>query len=202
MNEPIDFVMKKVILLAITIAISTSLSAQIRTSISQSEKHQKKEETEEYKRSADFGFGIGTDYGGIFGIKATFTPLKYLGLFGSVGYYKMDFGWQLGMNVYFIPKTNKNNIRPFAKVMYGTNRAIIIEGAEEYDKIYSGWSPGFGCEFRFGASASHGLNLAINFPISSSDFKDDYDAIQDDPEIKIEQDILPVSFSIGYHFEL
>jgi len=106
------------------------------------------------------------------------------------------------MNVYFIPKTNKNNIRPFAKVMYGTNRVILIDGTDEYDKVYSGWSPGIGCEIRFGASASHGLNLAINIPISSSDFKEDYDAIQDDPAIKIEQDILPVSFSIGYHFEL
>ena len=194
--------MKKVILLAMMIAISAILSAQVRTSISQSHKYQQKEEGEEYKRSADFGFGVGTDYGGIFGIKATFTPIKFIGIFGAAGYYMVDFGWELGMNVYFIPKTNKNNIRPYAKGMYGTNRVIKIDGTDEYDKVYSGWSPGLGVEIRFGAGSSHGLNLAINFPVNSSDFNSDYDAIQDDPDVKIEQDILPVSFSIGYHFEI
>ncbi|RLD77426.1 MAG: hypothetical protein DRJ15_13565 [Bacteroidetes bacterium] len=194
--------MKKTILLAMALAISASLLAQIQTSISQSQKYQEQDKVKEYKRSADFGFGVGTDYGGIVGIKATFTPLKYLGFFGAAGYYKIDFGWSLGLNFYFIPKTNKNNIRPYAKVMYGTNRAIIIDGADEYDKVYAGLSPGIGCEFRFGATTSHGLNIALNFPISSSDFKNDYDAVKNDPAIQIEQDILPIAFSIGYHFEI
>ncbi|NQT78151.1 MAG: hypothetical protein HQ565_10580 [Bacteroidetes bacterium] len=193
---------KKINLLTLILLFSTVVFAQ--TNITSNVKENKGEEQEtekiEIKKIFDLGFGIGLDYGGLIGAKATFIPIKYLGIFVSAGYHLVSFGWQIGVTGYFLPKTNMKKIRPYAKVMYGSNRVIIVEGASQHNKNYIGLTPGVGLEFRFGAQASHGLNIDLNFPIGSSEFKDDFDALDKNPMIEITNP-LPIAISLGYHFE-
>lgn len=191
--------MKKASIIFLLFVVTHCLYGQVHTSIT--EYHQEKVQQEEVERKIDFGFGFGLDYGGVIGVKLSLSPFKYIAIFGAVGYHMVDIGWNLGMNIYILPKTNLNKIRPFIKAMYGTNRAIKVEGASEYDKNYAGFTPGAGVEFRFGAKATHGLSLNLNFPISSSEFNDDWETVKNDPNIEVIQDVLPVAFSIGYHIE-
>lgn len=149
----------------------------------------------------DIGFGFGTDYGGLVGAKVVYSPIKYLAIFASGGYYLIGLGWEAGVTGYVLPRTTQRVFRPYAKVMYGANRVIEVDGASQYNKIYSGFTPGIGIEFRFGKIKKHGMNLDVNYPISSSKFKEDYDSLKHNPLIDIGP-IQPVTISFGYHFVL
>ena len=149
----------------------------------------------------DIGFGVGLDYGGLIGTKVSFVPLKHLAIFVSGGYHVVAFGWQAGIIGYFLPKTTSKKFRPYGKFMYGSNRAIIVKGDSKLDKNYLGPTIGVGLEMRFGRSASHGINIDLNFPISSQEFKDDLQFLKDSPRYEV-TDPLPIAISIGYHFEI
>jgi hypothetical protein len=155
----------------------------------------------EFPHTTDIGLGLGLDYGGVFGAKFTYSPIKYLGIFAAGGYQVGGFGWQFGVKGYFIPKTSRKGFRPNLKVMYGINAAIYIENYDKYDKLYPGFSLGPGMEFRFGRLKKHGFDIDLNFPIRSQDYYDDYDIIKNDPNIVIEVEPLPITISMGYHME-
>lgn len=149
----------------------------------------------------DVGFGFGLDYGGLIGAKVSFVPIKYLAIFVSGGYHLVAFGWQVGVTGYILPKITAKRFRPYGKFMFGTNRAILVEDNSDLSKNYLGPTFGVGIEMRFGRSAKHGLNIDLNFPISSQEFKDDLQYLKDSPMYDI-TDPLPIAFSIGYHFEI
>lgn len=155
----------------------------------------------EFPHTTDIGLGLGIDYGGIFGAKFTYSPVKYLGIFAAGGFQVGGFGWQFGAKGYFIPKTSRKGFRPNLKVMYGINAAIYIEGYDKYDKLYPGFTIGPGMEFRFGRLKKHGFDIDLNFPIRSQEFYDDYDIIKNDPMVEIETEPLPITISMGYHME-
>ena len=45
--------------------------------------------------------------------------------------------------------------------MYGCNSIIAVDGADEYDKVYKGFTVGLGFEFRFGKKKMNGLDLDL-----------------------------------------
>lgn len=157
--------------------------------------------TIEFHRDVDLGFGFGLDYGGIFGIQIEYIPISHLGIFVTAGVQPSGFGWQVGATGYFIRKTNKKAFRPYAKFMYGTNASIYVKDFEELNKIYLGPSLGFGMEFRFGKHKSNGINGDLNFPFRSQEYKDDVEALKNNPAIEILSEPMPFTISVGYHFE-
>ncbi len=193
--------MKKFFLLFIFVIICSSMYSQSKYIDGKKRNFSQQTEEVETKRVFDMGFGFGLDYGGLGG-KMSLLPSRFLAIFGSAGYHLVDFGWQVGVTFYILPKTNLNSIRPYVKVMYGTNRVIKIDGASYYNKNYMGLTPGIGVEFRFGKTQSSGINIDLNLPVSSQDFKDDYDVVENDPDVRIDAGPFPLAFSIGYHFEL
>lgn len=195
--------MDKYILLLLTLFLSASLFSQVdfASNVKDDGGKEIKKELIEVKRTVDIGAGFGLDYGGLLGFQLTYTPIKHLGVVVSAGYHLVSFGWQLGLKAYILPKTNMKRVRPTVKVMYGSNRAIIVDGTSQYNKSYVGFTPGAGIELRFGGRKTHGLNIDLNFPISSASFKDDYEKLKNDPNIDITIPPSPVAFAIGYHFE-
>jgi hypothetical protein len=155
----------------------------------------------EFPHYTDIGLGLGIDYGGVFGAKFTYSPVKYLGIFIAGGLQFGGFGWQIGAKGYIIPKTSKKGFRPNLKVMYGINAAIYVMDAEEYNELYMGPSLGPGLEFRFGRLKKHGLDADLNFPIRSQEYYDDWEDLKNDPNIEVLSEPLPFSISIGYHME-
>ncbi len=148
----------------------------------------------------DFGIGFGLDYGGVFGAQLEVAPLKHLAFFAAGGYYIYQFGWQVGTKLLFVAKTSKKGIRPYLKGMYGTN-SVISTDLDEYNKVYTGFTLGFGCEFRFGRQKKNGFDLDLNFPLRTPDFWEDYNAMENDPRLEVIQGPLPVAFSVGFHHE-
>ena len=155
----------------------------------------------EYHRNVDIGFGIGLDYGGIIGAKIEFIPLNHLGIFASAGIQLSGFGWQIGVIGYMIKKTNKRGFRPYLKFMFGTNASIYVMDMEELNKLYLGPSFGVGMEIRFGGAKRSGLNVDLNFPIRSQKYKDDWEAIKNNPALEVVSEPLPFTISVGYHIE-
>ena len=155
----------------------------------------------EFHHSTDIGFGLGLDYGGILGIKVGYSPFKYLNLFIASGLHFSGFGWQVGGMGYMMPKTTKNLIRPYFKVMYGINASIYVDGTDKYNRLYQGFSVGSGLEFRFGRKKKHGFNVELNYPFRSKEFYDDQDELKNNPMIENFQELAPITISMGYHME-
>lgn len=55
------------------------------------------------RRWGDGGVGIGLDYGGLIGAKATFYPIPYLGIFAAGGWELIALGWNVGVLGRLIP---------------------------------------------------------------------------------------------------
>jgi hypothetical protein len=141
------------------------------------------------------------DYGGILGVKYTYTPVKYFGVFGAGGLQIGGFAWQVGAKGYFISKTSKHGFRPNVKAMYGVNAVIYVIDAEEYNELYNGFCIGPGIEIRFGRLKKKGLDVDINFPFRTEEFWDDWDRVKNDPRIEDAVDPTPFTISVGFHME-
>lgn len=162
----------------------------------------KKFNKEDFHSLLDVGAGIGLYYGGFIGPAVQFIPLDHLGVFGSVGYFLSDFGWQLGVNGYIMPKIPSKAFRVFGTAMYGTNASIYIDGADYYNKVYLGPSFGAGIEMRFGRSKKSGLNIQIIYPVRDPQYDTDLDIVKNDPSITVDSEPMSINLSIGYHFEI
>lgn len=149
----------------------------------------------------DLGIGFGMDYGGLFGVQFGFVPIKYLTIFAAGGYYIIEIGWQFGIKTPFIAKNSENPFRPYLKAMYGSNSIIIVDGSSNYDKVYTGFTIGFGLEFRMGKKKQNGFDIDLNVPLRSPDFWEDWNEVKDDPYVGVTEDPLPFAISIGYHHE-
>lgn len=192
--------MNKTILITISIIVSYVGFSQDKFGQNVINAKQIQLENHEFHQKSDFGVGVGLDYGGIVGVTYMYSPIKYLGTFGSVGYFGVNVGFQVGVAGYILPKTNKYIFKPFAKIMYGSNRIIKIDGSPQYDKMYFGFTPGIGLEIRIGKYRKHGFNLDLNYPINSEQFKTDVDYIKHNTSLELKY--TAVTFSFGYHFLL
>lgn len=155
----------------------------------------------EERHGMDLGVGFGLDYGGLLGLQIGIAPAKHLTFFGGLGYYVQGLGWQVGIKGLFVPKTTLKGTRPYIKMMYGTHSQIQVEGAEEFNEIYKGFTAGFGIEFRGGKKKQNGLDLDLNIPLRTPEFWDDYNDLQNNSSIEFTNSLLPVTVSIGFHHE-
>lgn len=149
----------------------------------------------------DLGLGVGLDYGGLVGAKVAFyMPFRQISVFGAGGVQLFGFGWNVGTTFRILPMKQSRTFRPNIKLMYGINRSTYVDGASEYNDMFTGWTPGIGAEFRFGKLKSSGFDVDINFPLGSDAFESRMNQIEADPRIG-NIIVLPVAFSIGYHRE-
>ncbi len=172
------------------------------------------QEVEEYKNlstnvddydfhsQCDFGAGVGLNYGGFMGVQVQYVALDHLGIFGSAGYYLAGFGWQIGVTGYIMPKIPSKPFRVYGTLMVGTNAAIVVTNSSSYNNIYFGPSIGGGIEMRFGKSKRNGLNIDLFLPFRSEEYQSDLNNIKNNPSITDIQEPLPITISVGYHFEI
>lgn len=142
------------------------------------------------------GLGMGIDYGG-FGGQVNFQINPKVELFGALGYNLDGAGFNAGGKVRLAPK---KRVCPTLGAMYGYNGVIVVKGLDNASKTYYGPSFGFGLEVN-SRSNDNFWNFGLWLPIRSSEFKDDFDALDSNPEIEI-SDPLPVTISVAYHFKL
>lgn len=149
------------------------------------------------KASVNLGIGLGLDYGGV-GVKLNVNPNKYIGFFVGGGYAIIKPGFNAGVTARLSPD---KRFCPFLSTMYGYNAAVQVKGASKYNKLYYGPSFSIGAE-AWGKSKRGFWNFELILPVRSKEFNDDWDVLKNDPGIKIEQDILPIAFTVGYQFKL
>ena len=178
--------MNKIFLLFLFLLIT-----QTTTSFAQSSQDNK-------KQSQFFlGGGLGLDYGGL-GLKFEYQPIKYVGAFVGLGYNVEGYGINLGASFYPFPN---QKLQPLVHLLYGYNAVLITENMPELNKTYYGISPGIGGLLKTG-KRDNKLSFAIFLPIRSQTFHDDYEAWKVNPNVRITQEILPFTFSIGFNWKL
>ena len=145
-----------------------------------------------------FGLGMGLDYGGLFGGKIEYLPVKNLGLYGGVGYNLLSVGWNVGATYKISP--NKN-ISPNLMLFYGYNGVSIVEGAPEYEMTSYGLTIGANLDIKLGQKGNK-LSVGLFAPIRSQKFKDNYNAMKNDSRLEMKNELLPIAISFGYNFSM
>ena len=153
------------------------------------------------RRWGDAGIGLGLDYGGLVGVKGTFYPIKYMGIFASVGWEIVGVGWNAGILGRLLPADGTRGARPYLKVMYGANAVTKVSGMSGYDKIFYGFTIGVGLETRFGRKRASGLNLDLNVPLRTPDYFEQVNNMKNNPKITMNNSTIPITISIGYNVE-
>jgi len=153
------------------------------------------------RRWGDGGVGLGLDYGGILGIKATFYPISYMGIFAAVGWENVGIGYNAGILGRLLPANGTRSVRPYLKVMYGVNGATKVTGKNGYDKMFYGITTGIGLEIRFGRAKKGGINFDLNVPFRSPQFFDTIDQLEHDKSLTMKTSVIPITVSLGYNVE-
>jgi hypothetical protein len=185
--------MKKITLLTLSASLALGGTTFAQDKLMRS---QKAGPVDEFKKLY-LGFGLGLDYGGL-GCKVEYLPIKYVGVFGGIGYNFAGIGLNVGASFKALPNCK---ITPTVIGMYGYNSVIVVNGASSHNKIYFGPSAGIGGELKVGRR-SNKLYAAILYPFRSEKFDNDYEALKVNPAIKITQDKSPITFSIGFNFSI
>ncbi|MFM8913564.1 MAG: hypothetical protein ACKOE6_11720, partial [Flammeovirgaceae bacterium] len=144
----------------------------------------------------DFGVGLGLDYGGIGG-RLTLLPSKNLGVFVAGGYAFAGFGFNTGLNFRATPDKRASFI---ANVMYGYHAAYAVSGAPQLDKFFYGVSAGVGVMVKQRRNVNSFWTIELLVPFRSKEATDYYNVLKSTPGIRVENALLPVAFSFGYHF--
>lgn len=197
----IRFILFLFIVLSAQVMWAQSKSVLITKDTSATHVTEKKVNRYSTRRWGDGGAGIGLDYGGLIGVKASFYPIKYMAVFGAVGWEIIGIGWNVGILGRIIPADGKHGTRPYLKVMYGVNGATQVKGKNGYDEMFYGLTVGAGLELRFGKIKKNGINIDLNVPFRSPEFFDMVSRIKNDPQIDLKNDPWPVTISVGYMVE-
>ena len=151
--------------------------------------------------NAYFGIGLGLEYGGI-GIQGEYLPSKYVGIFAGAGYNFLDPAFNLGVSAKLLPD---NRFCPTLSIMYGYNAVLKMKnfmgGVMTDSKSYYGTTIGAGAELKSRKNNKGKLSFGIRVPARSEEFKDKYKKLKD-AGYEFKPDILPVTFSIGYHWAI
>ena len=140
----------------------------------------------------DGGIGLGIDYGGI-GLRLSVLPIKYFGVFGSVGYNFNGAGYNGGVIAKFRPE---KKVRPYVSAMYGYNAVILVDGLASANKTYFGASLGLGINLKMKSENFWSFGLVV--PFKSKEYQRDYDVLDSNPNIEMTEP-LPVQISVGFH---
>lgn len=144
------------------------------------------------------GIGVGLPYGAL-GLRIGNNIADHLNLFGGLGYQLVGIGYNVGLLKDF--KSN-GSAQFYLLGMYGSNSAIRIEGLEEENKLYAGFTIGLGVKINSNMKEGNYWDLGLLLPFRSSSFENDFDRLQNDPRISELSDPWPLLFTVGYNFNL
>ena len=150
------------------------------------------------KGETTLGLGLGLPYGAL-GARLGVNIMDELNLFGGVGYQISGVGYNVGILKDF-PSSRQTQF--YLTGMYGTNAAIKVDGASEYDKVYTGATFGAGIKVNSRKTEGNYWDFGLLAPLRSSEFKDDEDTVKNDPRISDFTGASPVLIVVGYNFNL
>ena len=152
--------------------------------------------SQNYEQKVYLGPGFGLDYGGL-GVKVEYLPIKYVGIYGGVGYNFLSVGWNAGATVKILPD---KKVSPNFMVFYGYNAALRVIGAPEYN--VTSYGPTIGANLDIMLGKKNKLSVGLFVPIRSAEFKTTYQAAKNNPNIQFFSILLPVAVGVGFNFGL
>lgn len=144
------------------------------------------------------GLGLGLEYGG-FGGQVGYQIDDQLGVFVGLGTAFVSSGYNVGAK-YLLKGKSKEQF--FLEAMYGYNAIIFVNNPSggNIRNVYYG--PSFGAGVNLPNKGGNSFwHLAVLLPIRSSGYRDQWNAIKNDPDIDTTFS-LPFSVSIGINFKL
>jgi len=166
--------MKRVLLFILFLSVATS-------GLSQSSKF-------------NVGGGFGLDYGGI-GIRVSYNPIAYFGVYGGAGFNFLTLGYNAGAQIRI---AGKRRLTPFLTGMYGYNGVLLVLNNSSYSETFYGPTFGAGTEIRLGRKSNF-INVELLFPIHP----DLYDRVNELKNIGVVvTEPLPFAISVGFHFSI
>lgn len=145
-----------------------------------------------------FGLGIGLPYGALGG-RLGVNVIDNLNLFGGVGYQLAGVGYNFGILKDF--ETNSAT-QFYLQGMFGSNAAIVVEGLDEYDQIYTGVTFGLGVKINSQRTEGNFWDIGLLVPIRTDEFKADEETVKNDPRISEFNEAFPVLLTVGFNFNL
>ena len=142
------------------------------------------------------GVGMGLDYGG-FGSRLTYQATSNIGLYGSLGYNLNQLGYNLGAH-FKLPMSSR--LDWVSTAMYGYNAVLMVDGPEGKIKTtYYGPSLGSGVHWKRATNDNY-WSLELILPFRNQALS----SAMDDLNLAGYSvgKMLPLSFSLGYHFKL
>lgn len=147
------------------------------------------------------GLGIGISYGALGG-GLTIYPQKNIGVFGNIGYAIIGVGYNVGIKLRGIKKINTSIVTPTFTAMYGYQTSIKIKGAEEYNKFFYGITLGIGIDARFKRTNKGYWSFELLVPLRGSEVQDYLDDLEENHNVKMEGELMPIGIAVGYKFVL
>jgi hypothetical protein len=143
------------------------------------------------------GFGGGQDFGGI-GFNLVIYPHKNIGLFAGAGFMLVDLSYNVGVKLRKFRTKENSKISPFLTVMYGYTSAFRVIGNSSFNKIYYGFTPGIGLDYKKNSNKQNYWSFGLNYPLRSKDEKNYFDYLNGLYGTKSSTPMFPITFSIGY----
>lgn len=147
------------------------------------------------------GIGVGLDFGGI-GANLTFHPWDRVGFFAGLGYALAGAGFNAGVKLRLSKNPAEKRAVPYLQAMYGYNAAVAVVDQDNWNKLFYGPSFGVGLDLRGKKKTKGYWSVALLLPIRKAEVKEYMDDLENDHGVEFGTGLLPVGFSIGYHFNM
>lgn len=144
------------------------------------------------------GAGVGLPFGG-YGGRFSVNPGDQFTLFGGAGYNLVGLAANGGFQ-YSIPSQKQTEF--YFTGMYGYNSIILLKGASEYDKTYSGLSLGAGIKISSFIYQGYYWDIGVLAPIRPNSYKEDLQSIKKNPYMTIYSEPWPILFYVSYNIML
>jgi hypothetical protein len=109
------------------------------------------------------GMGMGIDYGG-FGYNIIAYPYKKIGFFAGGGFALVGLSYNVGIKVRFLSSNSSSKVTPALLAMYGYNATILIRYDNKYNKLFYGYTAGFGIDIRPNPKKNNYLSVSLLIP--------------------------------------
>jgi hypothetical protein len=148
---------------------------------------------------SNFGAGIGIPYS-FYGLRYNYNFSPKIAGFASAGSALVGLGYNAGGIWRVLPQ---KRFCPTLSAFYGTNALVLVQGTNQFNKVYTGASVSAGYEIRVpsGMFSNGFFHIELVVPFRSQAFTDDYNLLKNNPAIKLHT-LLPVAVSVGYQANL
>src|SRR5690606_35597654 len=150
------------------------------------------------KGASAVGVGTGLPYGGIGG-RLSFNPGENVTMFGGLGYNLGSLGANAGLQL-IIPSQKQTEF--YFTGMHGYNAVIVSKMPGARSRSYYGPSLGMGLKINSLLSEGNYWDVGLLAPVRSSRYKDDIEAMENHPYVKLESKPWPILFYVGYNFNI